>query len=222
MEPRTTIRLLIADDHALLRSGLRTVLQKLKKDGIEVAAEAASGAQAIQQAELLRPHIILMDVEMPGIDGAAATVYLKEHYPEIGIIALSGYNEASVVMDMLSAGAEGYLLKDTTVEEMKQAILTVYAGGTYYTPAIHPHLKKRLEQARNKYSAFPVRPLTEREKEVLRLICSGKSSKEIGANLGLSKRTIDSYREKIMAKTGAKNSIDMLQYAVKHRLYKIS
>lgn len=221
MQSPTTICVLIVDDHALLRSGLKAALQKLKPDGVQVVGEAGNGQEAIEQAARFRPHIVLMDVEMPLQDGIAATRYLKEHSPEVGVVALSGYNEASLVLDMLDAGAEGYLLKDTNPEELKKAILTVYEGGTYYTPAIHPHLKRRLDHERNRYSAFPVKTLTEREKEVLLLICSGRSSKEIGAQLGLSKRTIDSYREKIMAKTGAKCAIDMLRYAVKHRLYKI-
>lgn len=220
MGTRECIRLLIADDHALFRKALIALFEKFSQGEFIVVGEAANGEEAVRQAGIVKPDIILIDVEMPLMDGIAATALIKEAYPLIGVLALSTYLESSIVIDMVRAGADGYILKTASAEELRQAIVTVSGGDSYFTPATVPYLKQKIMEERG---SSPRRiQLTDRETEILQLLCSGYSSKEVAAALQLSKRTIDSYREKINQKTSARNVIGLVRYAVKNRLYKFA
>ncbi len=209
-------KIVIADDHAFFRQGVQTALKPFVDKGLYVLEEASTGKDVIQVSETSSPHVILMDVHMPDLDGIQATVLIKRRFPQIHILGLSYSEESDVVLAMVDAGCDGYLLKNTSQEELVLAFKTVCAGGTYFAPAISGHLATGIKQAAFRSD----RPLTPREVQILQLVCGGNTSKEIAATLHLSKRTVDTNREKIMRKTGVRNAFDLLRYAIKNRLYK--
>jgi DNA-binding NarL/FixJ family response regulator len=215
MEP---IRVIIADDHAIFRSGLKLLLKKAKR--ICVVAEAENGQQAIDQAALHQPHVILMDIQMPKLNGVAATRTILQQFPDIGIIALSTYNDDHFIVDMLHAGASGYLLKNTNAKELQQAIELVFMGEVFYAEPI----SKKLLRLVAEYGFHPGKlsgaiKLSQREIEVLQLICQEFTNKEIADRLGLSVRTVESHRERIQQKTGTRSTAGMVVYALKHHIF---
>ncbi|MBB1283386.1 response regulator transcription factor [Flavisolibacter sp. BT320] len=216
MTGNTFIHVFLADDHAFFRCGVRTALQSLKKEGILFIGEAPNGLSLLDAVDIQQPHVVLMDIEMPVMNGIEATVLLKQKYPTIRIIALSYSEQTNYVLAMLEAGAEGYLLKDTEVSELKHAIKTVHKGYLYYTPAVNHIITSQIRETKTK--SFKKVTFTPRETEILTLVCQGKSSKEIASALFLSKRTIDRFREKIMEKTGVKNMLQLMRYALKEEL----
>lgn len=215
----TAIKVLFADDHELFREGLKGLLQKIKTPPLKLLAAADNGKEAVDLCEKMLPDIVLMDIEMPELSGIEATRIIKKKFPKMGVLGLSTYNENHLVLDMLAAGASGYLLKNTTKTELAEAIRKVYEGGIYFTPETAVHLATTIKES--KLYRYQKTKLTEREIEVLKLVCKGFSSKEIASRLELSVRTIDSHRAKIHDKTGTANSIDLVVYSIKHSLIDI-
>lgn len=172
------LRVLIVDDHALLRAGLASVLNA--QPGIEVCGEAADGAAALPKYEELTPDIVLMDLQMPVIDGVTATAQIRARHPQARILVLTTFDTDDDIERALRAGARGYLLKDATVEELTAALRDVCAGNTRIAPAVAARLAERMTQVQ----------LTMRELTVLRLLAQGKTNKEIGRMLSIAESTV--------------------------------
>ena len=214
------IRLVIADDHEIFREGLESLFNKQKE--IELAGEAINGKQLLEQAERLLPDVILTDIKMPVIDGIEATKILTEKFPQIGIIALSMFEDENLIVEMLEAGAKGYLIKNANKHEIIAAINAVYNQESYFCNHTTMKLAKLIGKSRFNPFKEPIKPgFTEKEREMIKLICQEFSNKEIAITLHQSPRTIEGYREKILEKTKAKNTAGIVIYAIKNGIYKI-
>jgi len=214
------IRVLLADDHEIFRDGFQIMLKKQSE--IELVGQAENGAELIQLAAQLSPDIIITDIKMPRMDGIEATKKLHARYPDIGIIAFSMFDEDSLIVDMLEAGARGYLLKNTSKKEIYEAIKTVHNKGTYYCHNTSAKLAMMIgESTFNPYKQDVKFEFNDRELEVIRLVCNELLSKEIAVAMNLSVRTIEGYREKIQEKMKVRNTAGIVIYAIKNGLYKI-
>jgi DNA-binding NarL/FixJ family response regulator len=214
----TPIRLVIADDHEIFRDGLRLMLQKQAE--INLLGEAEDGKELVELVKHLQPDVVITDIKMPRMDGAAAAQHISQHYPHIGIIALTMFDEDDLIVDMMEAGAKGYLLKNADKNEMIEAIKSVYNNEPYYCK----HTSHKLAQmvARSKFNPFKqkARPdFNDREKEIIGHICDGLTNKEIAAKIFLSVRTIEGLRMKILEKMNVKNTAGIIIYAIKNDLY---
>jgi DNA-binding NarL/FixJ family response regulator len=212
------INILIADDHEIFRDGFKLMISK--QEEIVLLGEADDGKELIELTEKLHPHVVVTDIKMPRMDGIEATKYLADHYPDLGIIGLSMFDEEDLIIDMLEAGAKGYLLKNADKNEVIEAIRTVYQQEPYYCK----HTSSRLAQmiAKSKFNPFKKIKKTEfsdRELEIIQLICKECTNKEIADKLFLSIRTVEGYRLKIQEKMNVKNSIGLVIYAIKNNLY---
>jgi len=205
------IRVLIADDHPIVRKGIRALLAT--EADIEVVGEAADGKEAIEKAERLRPDIILMDLVMPGMDGIEAIRRITARQPETRILVLTSFAEDEKVFPALKAGALGYLLKDSSPEELVRAIHQVHRGESSLSPAI----ARKLLQEISRPPARPLspEPLTERELEVLRLIARGKSNREIAGELVISEATVRTHVSNILGKLQLASRTQAALYALR-------
>lgn len=215
-----TIRIILADDHEIFREGFRSLVQK--QNALELVAEARDGSQLPALVAMHKPDVILCDIRMPGMDGIAATRELSSLFPQVSVIALTMFDDDHLIMEMLEAGAKGYLLKDVTRAELAEAVESVFNNETYYCQAIRQKLKKLA--AENRFDPVTLKrktTLTRRETEVILLICEQKSTKEIAALLHISERTVDHLRMHLINKTGSVNVAGLIIYAVRHGLIKI-
>ena len=210
-DPR--IRVLLVDDHQVVRRGLRTFLDL--QDDIEVIGEASDGAAGVAQAKALEPDVILMDLMMPVMDGVSAIAAIKAAQPEVEIIAVTSFIEEDKVTSALEAGASGYLLKDADADAVANAVRAAHAGEVHLDPAVARLLAQRM---RERKTAQPVEPLTEREKEVLSLVGQGASNKEIAAALFITERTARTHVSNILGKLGLSSRTQAALYAVEHKL----
>lgn len=214
------IRILLADDHEIFRDGFKVMLRKQTE--IELIGEASNGKELVETTERLQPDVVITDIKMPVMDGIEATRIISRSNPEIGIIAFSMFDEESLVVDMLEAGARGYLLKNAHKSEIIEAIKMVNDHHNYYCSTTSSKLAKLI--ARSSFDPFkkhkPVE-FNEREIAVMCMICEEKTNKEIADKLHLSTRTIEGYRDRIQEKINARNSAGIVVYAIKHRIYKI-
>ncbi|WEK36551.1 MAG: response regulator transcription factor [Candidatus Pseudobacter hemicellulosilyticus] len=218
MSTHGNIRVIIADDHEIFRDGMRIMLQK--QPDIEVVAEAADGKELIDQVRTLMPDIVISDVKMPRMDGAAATRHLTEHYPHIGIIALTMFDEEDLIIDMLEAGAKGYLLKNADKHEIVEAIKSVHDKQPYYCRHTSHRLAEMVAKSKFNPGKQKVAPeFNERELEIIRFICDGLTSKQIGEKIFLSVRTVEGLRMKILEKMEVKNTAGIIIYAIRNNLY---
>src|SRR5829696_5980363 len=192
------IRVLLVDDHAVVRMGLRTFFDLL--EDIEVVGEASDGSAAIAAARRLHPDVVLMDLLMPNMDGLAAIAQIKSELPQTEIVAITSFIEEEKVTAALEAGATGYLLKDAEAEEVARAVRAAHAGEVHLDPAVTRLLARRMRE--KKTAPEPVEPLTERERDVLRLLGQGMSNKEIAASLFISEGTARTYVSNILGKLG--------------------
>ncbi len=215
------IMLSIADDHRLFRMGFVSMLSSV--GDFQFVFEAGNGQELVDQLERSPCDIVLLDVSMPVMDGMKATAIIRERFPAVKIIVISMYDEDRFVTHMLELGVNGYLLKDSSPEEVEKAIRQVYLEGAYYSDfvgkALHRKLfsKKQSPAPVSLHSAFAT-DLSGREKDVLRLLCDGMSTAEIGDKLCLSARTVEGYRQRIIEKTGAKNIAQAIAFAYKRNL----
>jgi two-component system NarL family response regulator len=195
------IKVLIADDHRVVREGLSAILKT--KDSIEVVGEAQDGQEAVEKARALEPDVILMDVSMPRMSGVEATRIIKRECPHIGIIALTMYEEQQYIFDLVRAGATGYLLKDTDSAQIVSAIKAVYRGESLIHPSVASKILAEfslLAQGKGKKRAWVEHDLTDREITVLRLVADGKTNKEIANSLNLSEKTVKNHVRNIFHK----------------------
>jgi len=210
----TIIRVLIVDDHAVVRMGLRTFFD-LQSD-IEVVGEAGDGSEGVAMARRLEPDVVLMDLLMPNMDGITAIGRIKSERPETEIVTMTSFIEEEKVTAALEAGASGYVLKDAEAEEVAAAVRAAYAGEVHLDPAVARLLAQRMRTRKTEDDL--VEPLTDREKDVLRLLGQGMSNKEIGAALFITERTARTYVSNILGKLGLASRTQAALYAVEHKL----
>jgi DNA-binding NarL/FixJ family response regulator len=206
------IRVLIADDHALMREGLRALL---RDDDIEVVGEATDGQDAIAQCRRLRPDVVLMDVAMPGLGGLEATLEVRRELPQVRVLVLTQYDDREYVARFLKAGVSGYVLKKAAGSELAAAIRSVHRGGLVLDPQVAREAVDGLAARAQAAAQDPYDALTEREKQVLKLVAEGASSKEVAAVLGMSVKTAMTHREHLMEKLGLHNRTDLIRFAVR-------
>jgi len=210
------MKVLLADDHGLIREGLRALLEK---NGVEVVGEAADGHEAIAQAKLLRPDVVVIDIAMPGLNGIDAARRLRVEAPQVKVLALSMNSDARYVMAMFEAGAVGYLLKNAASAELLGALTTVLRGETYLSAALPGTLlTQALAARRGSTPPGGTKLLSGREREVLQLIAEGKTSKEIAIKLNIAVPTVDSHRRQLMAKLEVRTIAELTKYAIREGL----
>jgi DNA-binding NarL/FixJ family response regulator len=207
--PDRIIRILLADDHTIVRQGLKLILSA--HADMQVLAEAANGREAVEFAAKLHPDIVLLDVAMPEVNGIDATRQMVAANPRIRILVLSMHKESVYVREILRAGARGYILKDAIDTELLTAIRSVARGDGYVSPAVSGALLNDFRAN----AASPVDLLTPREREVLQLIAEGKTNKEIATRLNLSVYTVDSHRGKVMEKLNLHSTGELVRFAIK-------
>jgi len=210
------IRIIIADDHQLFRNGLKLLLDSFPE--LRVAGEAANGNELIRLLSETEADMILMDINMPEMDGIEATRKIMESHPEISVIALSMYGEEEYYYNMVDAGAKGFLLKDSDINEVKEAIITVMRGGNYFSQEL---LYNVIQKFKTRETKIRQANLSKREKEILMKICEGLSNQEIADNLFISKRTVDKHRANLLGKTGSKNTASLILFAIRNKLIEI-
>jgi DNA-binding NarL/FixJ family response regulator len=206
------IRVLLVDDHAVVREGLKALINN--QPGIEVIGEAGDGLDAVAQTSKLDPDVVVLDVSIPGLNGAQVTAKLRQLNAERKVLALTVHEEKAYLRLLLEAGASGYVLKRAAASELVQAIRAVAAGGTYLDPALAASVVDRFVH-QDEERREPVEELSEREAAVVRLIALGYSNKEIASRLNLSVKTIETYKSRSMEKLGIRSRVDIVQYAAK-------
>jgi len=214
---KKSIRVLIVDDQHVFRLGLKALIHKM--EGVEVIDEASDGFMMIKKAVEVKPDVIITDIKMPQLDGIAATKELFRLIPDSRVIALSAYTKDDLILQMLESGAMGYLVKSADADEIKDAIETVFNRKPYFCKEI----TLRLTDIVTKNYKLPSKTeasFTERELEIIRLICCAYTSKEIANKLHLSKRTVEGHRTRILDKIGAKSIAGIIIFAIESGIYK--
>ena len=206
----TPLKILIADDHAIIREGLKLLLEA--QSDLSVVGEASRGEDACRLAEELRPDVIIMDVSMPGLGGAGATKRLQESCPDVRILALSAYEDEVYVRQLLTAGASGYVLKRTAAGEIARAVRVVASGGIYLDPFVAGKVASSPTKGRS--GARGGEALSEREREVLRFTARGFTNKEIANLLGVSIKTVETYKARLGRKLDLHSRADTVRYAL--------
>lgn len=207
------VRVLLADDHALVRSGIRLILQSL--DGVQVVAEAENGQQALQLIEDLRPDVALMDISMPGCNGIDTAAQIMARFPEIRVMILSMHAGEEYVSQALRSGVSGYLLKDSTPMELDLALKAVTRGETYLSPRVSGVVVEKYVRAEGAAGPSPLDLLTPRQREILRFIAEGRSTKQIAAQLGVSIKTVETHRALLMERLGIHELAGLVRFAVR-------
>lgn len=205
------IRVLIADDHALVREGLRYVLDA--DPLIEVVAEASNGRVAVELALEHRPDVVVLDITMPEENGLKAAARIREQLPQTRVLLLSMHEQGEYVREGMRIGTHGYLLKDAAGEELRAAIRAVYAGGTFFSPAVVKRLSST-EAVGDASAASQLEQLTPRERDVLRGVARGLTNKAIAAELGISRRTVEAHRESLMRKLQIHSVAGLTRFAL--------
>ena len=210
-------KVIIVDDHTLFRNGLRILLNTL--EDYQVVAEAANGKQFIELLEINMPDLVLLDINMPVMDGIEAATIAQKMHPDLKIITLSMYGEEDYYYKMVNAGVKGFVLKNSDIKEVKTALDVVYEGGSFFSSELLQNLVNSLKSS-SKSKEFHAE-LSEREMEILILICQGLSNQEIGDKLFISKRTVDKHRANILEKSESKNTAQLVVYAIKNKLVEL-
>jgi DNA-binding NarL/FixJ family response regulator len=211
------IKIIIVDDHSIFRQGLKLLLEKIK--GIKVIAEASNGKEFLDQLENQNIDIAFMDINMPLLDGVDATSLAAQKYPSLKIIALSAFGDDESLNKMLIAGVDGFMVKNSEIAEFEDAINKVISGGNYFSDEILIKLTRNvIHHKEKKIEMDEVPQLSEREMEVLQLICKGYSNKKIGSTLNISDRTVERHKTNLIEKTQSENTLNLVIFAFKHKL----
>lgn len=209
------IRYIIADDHTVFRQGLRLVLSD--DPVLVLQSEAANGNELLERLRFEQPDVILLDLKMPGMDGIEATKIIRDKYPQVKILILTMHDDEQLILHMLEAGANGYLVKNSDADEIKLALRACAENGYYFSDRVSSvMLKKVMSKGAKPSFAKPV--LNDRELEVLALLCEGLTAAEIGKQIFLSPRTVEGIKANLLEKTGARNTAGLIMYAVKNNL----
>lgn len=209
------IRVIIVDDHKIFRAGLAMMIREMKE--VILAGEAGNGVEFIELLKQTPADIVFMDIQMPEMNGIDATRAAMELFPALNVIALSMHDEREYLEKMLVAGAKGFLLKNTGLDELEKAIHSVMEGNNYFSVELMTLLAQSMS-SRNGGSNERAISFTEREKEVLELTCRGFTTNEIAGKLFVSDRTVEKHRASLLEKTGSKNTVNLILYAIKNRL----
>jgi two-component system, NarL family, response regulator NreC len=211
------IRLVIADDHEIFRDGLALMLSK--QQDVQLAGQSANGKELLDLVARVKPDIVMTDIKMPVMDGIEATKILLQRNPDLKIIALSMFDEENLIVDMLEAGARGYLLKNADKQEILDAINNVFEDKTYYCRHTSARLASMIVKSKfNPYKKIDPVSFSDREKEIIRMICQQCTTQEIGERLFLSKRTVEGYRTRILEKMNVKNTAGVVIFALRHHI----
>ncbi|MES2645442.1 MAG: response regulator transcription factor [Bacteroidota bacterium] len=213
------IKVVMADDHQIFRDGFKLILNNI--DHITLVAAASDGQELLELVEKHQPNVVITDIKMPIMDGIEATRKIQSNWPDIGIIGLSMFDEEDLIIEMLEAGALGYLVKNADKNEVIEAIEAVSCNEFYYCKETSNRLAVMISKNKSRhYVRKKVVEFTEKEIEIIQLICKEYTTKEIGDKLFLSTRTIDGHRLKILEKMEVKNTVGMVVYALQHQIYK--
>ena len=208
-----TIKIFIADDHRILREGLRSMIEKMSE--VQVVGEAGNGREAVRLVTERRPDVVIMDVNMPDLNGIEATRLLLKELPAVKVIGLSMYSDKRFVAGMLKAGASGYLLKAGAFEELAIAIQTVMVGDIYLSPRVTGVVIEDYVGHLTQEKSAPTKTLSSREREVLQLLAEGQSSKDIASHLHVSEKTVHTHRQHIMEKLNLHSIAELTKYAIR-------
>jgi RNA polymerase sigma factor (sigma-70 family) len=212
-----SIRILLADDHTMVRDGLRALLAG--QQGLEIVAEAADGRECIQLAEEHTPDVVMMDIAMPKMNGIEATRRILAERPSTGVVILSMHQDESYVLQSLSAGAKGYLLKDSPREDIVEAIRAAAQGRAFLSRKVSRLLQEEhIEALRSKGLDDTFDLLTDREREILQLLAEGRSNKEVASLLNISPTTVETHRGHILRKLSLHGTADLILYAVRKKI----
>ncbi len=207
------IKLLIVDDHQIIIDGLRSLLKNVAD--IHVIGDALNGEEALATLQVLSADVVLMDIDMPKMNGIDATLKIKKEYPGTRILILTVHNESSLIRNLVKIGADGYLLKNSCKEELLDAIYKVNAGEKYFSSEVTLSL---LQEDKSVKTTPPDVEFTKRERDILKLLVDGFTNKEIGEKLFISHRTVDTHRTNIMKKAGVNNIANLISFAIKNGL----
>lgn len=210
------IRVLVADDHSVVREGIRHVLAGAP--GFAMVAEAATGEEALALAQRHRPDVVVLDISMPGGSGLQVVGQLRELVPQARILILSVHDDTEYVVESVRAGAHGYLRKDTTPAELRQAIRAIHEGGAFFSPQVARHLTAAIRE--HPAPAAGLEALTARERDVLVRIARGLTNKETAAELGISSRTAEAHRDSLMKKLGIRTVAGLTRFAIEQGMMK--
>lgn len=208
---------IIVDDHSLFRNGLKILLTTSGQ--FNVVAEAENGKDFLTLLDHIQPDIVLMDIDMPVLNGIDATKEALKKYPSLKVITLSMFGEEEYYYKMIEAGVKGFLLKNSDINEVKNALITVWQGGKYFSQELLYNVVKNIRSSHKEQEVTEA--LSDREIEVLIQICNGLSNNEIAENLHISKRTVDKHRANLLDKTNSKNTAHLVMYAIKNKLIDI-
>ena len=214
-----TCNIVLVDDHTLFRNGLRTLLSGI--EGFNVVGEASDGIELLDLLEKITPDVILLDIEMPRMNGIAAAEEALKRWPDLKIITLSMYGDEDYYFKMVSLGVKGFILKNSEIKDVVAAIEAVAEGGSFLSQELLFNLVSNLKSTPSSVPEDSPEQLSQRESEILLHICRGESNNEIADALFISKRTVDKHRSNILAKTGCKNTANLVVYAIKHHLVEI-
>ncbi|MFA6166121.1 MAG: response regulator transcription factor [Gemmatimonadaceae bacterium] len=215
----TPIRLVLVDDHLIVREGLRHVLEEAPE--FSIIGEGATAAEAIRLADELKPDVLVLDISMPGGSGLHAVPEILECAPQTRVLMLSVHDDAEYILEAVRIGAHGYCRKDSSPDELRRAIKTVFAGDTYFSALVAQRVAQALREGKSAKDVVPPTPpgtevLSPREREVLRFIAQGRANKEIGAQLGISTRTVEAHRQALMKKLGIHTVAGLTRYCLEH------
>ncbi len=202
-------KVIIADDHTLFRQGLRLILEDI--DGLEVVADVANGQELIDITDQFLPDLVIMDINMPIVNGIEASRVLLQKYPDLKILVISMYSDEQYYNSVIENGVKGFILKDAENTELRAAVNTILNGKTYFSQEL------LIKLIRSKQHPVNV-AISPREQEVLELICQGLSTQEIATRLFLSDRTVENHRASLLDKTGCRNSLSLVLYAIRNKL----
>ena len=210
--------ILLADDHVLIRHGIKNIIKQ--NDKLEVVGEVSNGEELIDFLKEQVPDLLILDISMPKISGIEAVAMVKKHYPQVKVLMVTMHKNKQYFYHSMSSGADGYLMKDDSDQELLHAISKIQDGKTYISPILSDDFASDVISAHRNQQSTPFRSLTKREYEVLQLVVEGYTSKDVAEKLCLSPRTVDHHRSKLLKKFNLRNSADLVNFAVRNGFVK--